>query len=65
METKNQELFLSLSQEEMLEVNGGELPKWVKGLTKHFTAVWVFTEVISNWDEIKQGLKDGWAAGGN
>lgn len=48
--------LMNLSMEESQEINGGELPKWAKGLT------WgtVIGGVIDNWDEIKKGLKDGW-----
>lgn len=48
--------LVNLSTKESLEINGGEWPKWAKGLT------WgtVISGVIDNWDEIKKGLKDGW-----
>lgn len=48
--------LMNLSTEEFQEINGGELPKWLKGVTW----VTVASGVIENWDEIKKGLKEGW-----
>lgn len=46
----------NLSSEELDRTNGGEWPKWLKGVT------WaaIGNEIIENWDEIKKGLADGW-----
>lgn len=46
----------SICEAECRSINGGELPKWLKGVT------WlgVAQQIVENWDEIKQGLKEGW-----
>ena len=46
----------ALSNSEMHEVEGGGLPTWLKG----FGIAWLADQIISNWDEIKQGAKEGW-----
>ncbi|MBN8719991.1 hypothetical protein SAMN05444410_104116 [Hydrobacter penzbergensis] len=45
----NVEGLRPLSDEELMETNGGSFP-WV----------WLGQQVISHWDEIKKGLSDGW-----
>ena len=49
----------ALSNVEMLEVDGGEL---LTSWPKVFGIGWVVDQVITNWDEIKAGLKDGYNA---
>ena len=46
----------SICENESRSINGGALPKWLKGVT------WlgVAQQIVENWDEIKQGLKEGW-----
>lgn len=44
-----------LTRMEAQEVYGGEVPSWLKGIS----ALWLIEQVIDNWDEIKQGVKDG------
>ena len=40
----------ALGEFEMRETEGG-LPNWV---------IWLGEQIISNWDDIKAGAKDGW-----
>ncbi|MCA6441342.1 MAG: hypothetical protein ACRCSM_08740 [Sediminibacterium sp.] len=39
-----------------LEINGGGWPKWLKKLSWAYVA----EEIITNWEVIKKGLKEGW-----
>lgn len=48
----------SVTNKEMCEIDGGSWPKLWKGLG----IGWVADQIISNWDEIKKGLKDGYNA---
>ena len=41
---------------DMVEVDGGKFPSWAK----KFGWAWLVGEVIDNWDDIKQGLSDGY-----
>jgi len=45
-----------LEEFQMLEIDGGALPKWMKA----FGVGWLVDQVISNWDDIKVGAKEGW-----
>lgn len=44
-----------ITESEMLEINGGSMPSWFK------KTIWgyVATEVINNWDDIKEGFNQG------
>lgn len=44
-----------LSGQEIQEIEGG-LPKWMQA----FGVGWLVNQVISNWDDIKEGAKEGW-----
>ncbi len=52
--------FSCLRPEEMLLYNGGEtelkIPRWMKVLSP----IGLISLVNENWDDIKNGLKDGW-----
>ena len=48
----------ALSNVEMLEVDGGALPPWVRA----FGATWIADQIIENWEDIKAGLSDGYNA---
>ncbi len=47
---------MNLSMEESQEINGGEVPSWVK---KGGLYSFVFG-VIDNWSDVKKGFLDGW-----
>ena len=49
-------MLTPLTDEELLQTNGGAWPKWLKGITWGAIA----SEIIDNWDEIKKALYDGW-----
>ena len=48
----------ALSNVEMLEVDGGEVTNWMKGLG----VGWVVDQIVTNWEDIKAGLSDGYNA---
>lgn len=50
--------LVELNAQEMLSVEGGSIPKWVKTLGWG----WLATSIIDNWNEIKEGAADGWNA---
>lgn len=51
--------FISMTDIEMVKINGGtKWPKWLKGLG----VGWLVDQVISNWDEIKEGFREGYNA---
>jgi len=45
-----------LAANEFETITGGEIPVWLKGVS------WVSIAgaVVENWEDIKQGLSDGW-----
>ena len=45
-----------MSDLEMLTTDGGELPKWLRT----FGVGWLIDQIISNYDEIRQGASQGW-----
>ncbi|WP_316769856.1 hypothetical protein [Pedobacter frigiditerrae] len=49
---------VEMNNDEMKRVDGGQLPKWVKG------GIWGYlaTQVIDNWAEIKKGFSEGYKA---
>ncbi len=47
--------LMNLSTEEFQEINGGELPKWLKS-----GAVGLAIEVVDNWSTIKKSFLSGW-----
>lgn len=48
--------MVPLSEFEMKQIDGGKMPKWMKA----FGWGWLVDQVVANWDDIKQGAKDGW-----
>lgn len=48
--------FKPLSDQEVLRIEGGGLPKWMQA----FGVGWLVNQVISNWDDIKKGAREGW-----
>jgi hypothetical protein len=57
LELQNMQLT-SITQTEMQEIDGGGWPSWVKGLG----IGWVADQIVKNWDEIKEGLQEGYNA---
>lgn len=53
--------LVEMNSQEMVSVDGGGMPSWMKKLGWAYLA----QEVIDNWDEIKEGWREGWEAGGN
>lgn len=47
---------IPITESEIQHTNGGGLPKWMKAIG----VGWLVDQVVSNWDEIKEGAKDGW-----
>jgi hypothetical protein len=39
-------------------------PKW-RSFFKNAGLLWLATEVVENWDDIKEGLSKGWNDAGN
>jgi hypothetical protein len=47
-----------ISSLELLEINGGTAPSWLKKLGWGYLA----QQVVDNWDDIKSGFADGYNA---
>ncbi|UZT97512.1 hypothetical protein ODZ84_20400 [Chryseobacterium fluminis] len=45
-----------LNAQEVLTIEGGGLPKWVKGGIVGY----IVSEAISNWDDIEKGFSNGY-----
>jgi hypothetical protein len=58
MESNNLNELCVLSVEEMKHIDGGKivLPSWLRGAS----IVVIANEIINNWDDLKQGLAEGW-----
>ena len=48
--------LVELNAQELREVEGGD---WIKKISLGYLA----SQVIENWDDIKKGFSEGWAAG--
>jgi len=48
-----------LNISEALAIDGGSLPKWVKGGIVGY----IVSELISNWDDVEKGFIDGYNSG--
>ncbi len=54
--------LVELNAQETISIDGGTAaPSWIKKLGWGYLA----TQIIDNWDEIKEGWSEGWSAGGN
>ena len=64
MEQFNCEGFDALSMEEMGEIEGGNWIKTAQTFLKKNAWGIAISTVIAGWDDIKEGLAEGWKAGG-
>jgi hypothetical protein len=50
--------LVPLPELELQDIDGGTWPSWVKA----FPIAWLADQIIRNWDDIKDGLKEGYKA---